>query len=484
MKAREGLPMLLTIRLRWGETMKAGVIPILLCSFYFVVPSAADEHSKANHTNSTVSHQPKGIPTTGIKSRRGPEKPDIESILSDMKRDGSSFDSGKLREMGKEGLSALLDHLLPRTKRLSMSRKDVLVLIRKLGDSKWKTRKLATRQLIEYGRPFKALIRKATHDNDLEVRLRAEHVLSTWEKAGHKSLEPYAKAFEVYLSGMTDKECLLELARRTCFVLQKGKTREDERKLLGHCLAVFTRLNDDTYWDILTPILDNEDDDSVAWVINHLGGSCSRRYRRFPPLLIKALASNREAVVAEALSWVPDCPFMQEWRRPSDPERIKSFVTKIFEGKNERLKFKACFPMMHTYRDPRAIEYLLSQVRSADKTRARTAIAWIGDSCNFGHRASPRLIKTLAPLLRLKDKDLRRAAAEALGTYSGTEVVRNLIPLLADKEAIIASGVAHALLEQKDKDMLKRLLRDAQKNATNALVRDKSRGLLEKLGSR
>jgi len=87
----------------------------------------------------------------------------------------------------------------------------------------------------------------------------------------------------------------------------------------------------------------------------------------------------------------------------------------------------------------------------------------------------------VAPLLKDEDDNTRRMAALALSTYDGEEVVRSLIPLLADKYSIIPQELSGRLLEQSDKDMLRRLLTAAANTESSGEVRKAAAAVLEKL---
>ncbi|MDK1032654.1 MAG: HEAT repeat domain-containing protein, partial [Planctomycetia bacterium] len=116
-----------------------------------------------------------------------------------------------------------------------------------------------------------------------------------------------------------------------------------------------------------------------------------------------------------------------------------------------------------------------------DPYRVRRSIGRIGDSCNSGKPAYPELLETLVPLLKSEDSGTGRAAADALRTYAGEEVVKNLIPLLGDQQNIIVTEASRNLLRQRDKAMLRRLLGEAAKINQSAVVRMQAAQLLKKL---
>lgn len=404
----------------------------------------------------------------------------IEDVLSRMSAEKRRFNPEALRKEGVAGLSRLLDRLLPQTAkrpRPSLSKAEAAKFVRQLGHDHYRVRENATRTLTNKAEPFRELVEQAARDPDLEVAIRAALILIVWD-AKRQALLPtdasqYADAFSAYLDGLADKAMLSELARRTRLALQSRSLSEGQRRVLSHCLAALARSGKDRYTDPLIPLLGHDDVSIAVWVTSTVGSRSRNRY--FPRLLLEALKSKRERVVDAALSWTPNC-----WDR-SKSAQVKRLVTAIFEGDNEKLKFHACFSMMHSYADKRAINYLLSQTNSPDKARARRAISWIADACNTRKKAFPRLLEQLGPLLKSKDKELRRMAADALRIYQGQQIVDALIPLLGDPEDIIRSEVSSNLLDQRDKSMLKARLADAARNAHSHTVRAKAKELLSRL---
>ena len=172
--------------------------------------------------------------------------------------------------------------------------------------------------------------------------------------------------------------------------------------------------------------------------------------------------------------------------------RLKEFDPKTFdpdavakglelEGDDEKLKFEACFPLMRDFHDPRALSYLLAQVGSSDWKRAKTAIYWVGDASNSGKPVTPEILEKVGPLLESRDADRRRAAVHAVGTWRGAEVVKRLIPVLADENAIVAREAAWRLSKQADRKALKKLLAEAAEKNESEKVRAKAAEILKGL---
>jgi len=439
--------------------------------------SASDTHNAAAWTLLAM------IMAAGGGARAADRQTEIDEALSELRQRGASFKPDRLRKTGLPGFRVLLDRLLIETappRKSVLSKTDAERLVEQLGADDYKTRDAASRKLTQWGRAFRELIDRAVASKDPEVSLRAKAILSAWESGSwdveKAAVAEYGTGFLIYLEGMTDEACWVELARRICMVFQRGSPRGRKRMILAHCVERIAKSGKDKYCEPLIPLLKHREAGVAVWLTRTFGSKSGNRY--FPLLLVEALRSDRELVVDTAISWTPNC-----WDRSRSKE-VRRLLTRIFDGDSERLKFHACFPLMHGYHDQQAITYLLSQAAATDKDRALRAISWLGDSCNSGRAASPQLLARLAPLLNSQDSALRRAAAGALGTYSGEEVVRHLIARLADKEAIIVTEAARNLLAQRDKAMLRRHLADAQHNSPSEAVRRKAKELLAKLGEK
>ncbi len=219
------------------------------------------------------------------------------------------------------------------------------------------------------------------------------------------------------------------------------------------------KTGDDNIVNKLLPLLNHPDISFAVNVVDGVGNGLSRNY--FPEFLLIALNSDREQIVSEAIPDVISCYDMTKI------QTVKSRLDEILNGDNETLKLKVCFPLMYRWGDQNAMTYLFSQAHSNDKTRAIRAISWIGDSQNSGKSEYPELLESLVPLLKSENNQIRRAASDALGTYSGENVIRNLIPMLIDKEKIITIEALNSLFDQRDKDLVQRLLAEALERTTD-----------------
>jgi hypothetical protein len=78
---------------------------------------------------------------------------------------------------------------------------------------------------------------------------------------------------------------------------------------------------------------------------------------------------------------------------------------------------------------------------------------------------------------------MRRTASDALGTYSGEAVIRNLIPMLADEVDIISVEAKNNLLDQRNKNLLSSILSDTIESTTDQRLITKIRELQEELAT-
>ena len=400
----------------------------------------------------------------------------VDDHLIAMGAQGAEYDPRKLDELGAAGLTGVLDRFFPDTAAPPDDpprAADIQRLIGQLGDDEFRVREQATATLTAVGQPRKELVVKAAESQDAEVRLRARRILAAWQPRPASSWAPHLPGFTKYVRGIKDRERLLILARRAADVLTKGLPPDDEAKLVKACVAGVAQGRDEASSDVLRPLLQHEDPRIVVLLVEGFGRHNDNSY--CPPLLIEALGNERDSVVAAALSSGP-CPSWDKDRA----EELRQALRTVFARRKEPLKFQACFALMHNFRDPEAIEYLLEQTQSPDAGRAFKAVGWIGDSCNFGQPATKRILDSLQPHLESKNAEFRRAAARALAVYSGEEVVQRLILLLGDLTPIIIEEAKLGLREQQDKALVRRLLADAAATHADPKVRQRAQELLDR----
>lgn len=400
----------------------------------------------------------------------------MNAVLADMLARKQRFEPEGLHAMGLDGLSALLDRLLPdtaRAKNSGLSEQSVAQLIEQLGDDNYRLRESATEKLLELGAVVRAPLIRATRHDDAEIAWRARRILRRLQAEKNEDKGGYVAAFTVYVEEIKDGERIRELAERTRIALDRGMPGGGRLGLLERCMMTVARSGKDEYSNLLKPLLKHEDPIVAVLVTRMIGSASDNRY--FPALLLDALQHDRDEIVLAAISQTPNC-----WDKRRAPE-VKRLLISIFEGDNEPLKFQACFPLMHGYYYRQAVDYLLEQTRSKNQQRRQRALSWIGDSCNLGKPADAKLLEALVPLLKSPDHSTRRMAVGALAIYSGEDVVQNLVPLLDDPKAVIATEVSYRLLHQRDKNMLRRLLTTAAKDDPNQRIRTKAAAILEQL---
>ena len=379
--------------------------------------------------------------------------------------------------MGVRGLEVVLNRLLPDTlpPKVQATEQEIRVLIKQLGNEQFEIREQATRKLLALGRGNRPLLLKAVKNPDAEVRQRVKGILDEWDPCRGLDLAPYVEAFWVYSERpIKDKDCVFLLAQRTAAALQNGIETGPRRTFLEYALRAVSRSCDDRAFNLFRPLLKHEDVSVGVMVVHNLAGYKSNNHY-FPLLLLEALASEREPILAEAIDWAPNC-----WDRKQARE-VERLVRRVFVKGNANLKFRASFALMHSYRDDQAYAYILQQTQSKDAGRAQTAIYCLADNSNSHRQASPELLKNLVPYLTSPNNELRRAASHALGVYPDKKVIEHLVSLLGDKQEIIANETSNALLEYREKAEVRRVLEIVAKNHENKVVRAKAQELLDRL---
>jgi hypothetical protein len=222
------------------------------------------------------------------------------------------------------------------------------------------------------------------------------------------------------------------------------------------------------------------DDVQVAVLVTQWVGESTASYpgvRFCPALLLEALQSDREEVALSAVHWAGNCG---DTPRKAEIERL---LVALFDGKNEQLKFQACAPLIRTYHHSAALDYLLQEAKGADLNRRYAALSWLSSP---NQRApDKKVFDALVELLKSNDGHTRYMAVLALSSYSGEEVVKHLLPLLADTYNIIPNELGNRLVQQPDKAMLRRLL-TAVKDDTKQKekVRQQAAAILQDLEQR
>ena len=400
-------------------------------------------------------------------------------ILQQMAREQANFDTHALHQRGVAGLAEVLDFLLPDTAASKQSPELVAGLITKLGADSFLVREQAQRELVQLGSSARNAVSKAGQVSpDPEIRFRAKAVLAQWAVIHHRPVKQYLYAFGKYLAEVHDKERLALAARRGRVALDAGMPQGDRKAMIQMCIVAGALADDDEINNELAPLLENDERQVAVWFTRSLGAA--RDNRQYPRLLLAALKSDSPDVVQEAIDRTPNCWDFQ--RRPA----VRDALMKIFAGDDTDLKLQVCFPLMHDHREQLAIDHLLELASHGDRKSQGRAVSWLGDSCNSGKPAPPKLLQVFAPLFKSTDDGLRRGAYGSIGTYAGEAVIRHLIEGLGEPQASIVRSATLDLAHRKEqeRDLTLRLLTEAAENHASEQVRNNSRSLLKELNQK
>jgi hypothetical protein len=404
----------------------------------------------------------------------------VALLVDGMASRGSGFDAAELHALGVDGLAAVLNYLLPDTapppgpQPPGPPEAEIRGLIARLDADDFTVRETATQELIVRAKNHRLLIEEAWRSDSLEVRLRAERVMASWEARPGARLSAYLSGFWTYLENIEDTERLKLLATRTAKAFEQGMPEGDRLHMLRLCIAGVAHGRDDASCNILRPLV-RHPDVRVATLVTETAGAYKKESRFVPQLLIDALASDQQPVVESALR------FLLGSQDPQRREPIRVALRRVFETGSEPLKFQACLPLIRDYQDADAWLYVLAQTKSTDSSRVRTAWNWIGDTKNCGRSPNARLLKEVAPYLASAKSEHRRAGALALGAFAGAEVARRLIALLGDSDPNVHHQAEASLLAQPDRPVVAQLLHDAAGTHADAQVRSRAAVLLTKV---
>ncbi len=388
---------------------------------------------------------------------RPPSRPSkFDKIFEEMAQAGDTYDPAPLLELEHTGLKVALDRALP----------------------------FVLNANIENG------------DEDLELIQEME--IGKWQAWGTGDLrradvpKELVEGFVNYLAEIDDAESIRLITNRVLAVLKEGTLRSSTRDtIMKHSVATIVRSGNQQQLQRLTQLYNASSSEpkakknyrtsrSAEWLIEL---ACHGRHRGFAKpgdldsLVVAALRSDHARVVDAAISCCT------ELRTNSIAAETKTALTEIFQGEDQDLKFQSCFPLMYLFGYQESIDYLMEQVASTDEERSRTAIVWLGDTCNWSKPASPELLEALRPALRSENAKIRAAACRAIGTYSGNEVIKLLISMLGDDDGNITIAARRNLegtLAKRNK-ALPSLLEEAANTNESEAIRNHCRSILDGL---
>src|SRR5438067_7213129 len=236
----------------------------------------------------------------------------IAILVDGMANRGANYDATELHALGADGLAAVIDHLLPDTAPppkpilSGPPEAEIRRLIARLDADEFSAREAATQELIEKARGRRASVHEAAKSQSLEVRMRAERVLASWDPRYAERLNAYLSGFWTYLEGISDPARLALLARRTLLAFEPGMPEGDRLHLLRLCIAGVAHGHDDVSCDILRPLVQHNDV-RIAALVTETVGAYKTNGQFVPQLLVDALASPRREVIEIALRFVVGC---------------------------------------------------------------------------------------------------------------------------------------------------------------------------------
>ena len=367
--------------------------------------------------------------------------------------------------------TALLDVLLPDTAAgapPAPRSRDIAALIDQLAARDAAARELATRKLIKMGPDFGGAIERAADDNatwaaDLppELRLRARRIVREWQRR-ESDRRPRNLDIRMYVARLKDRRALdivCDRARRALDAASPGGIR---RRVLGACVGGLVKAasRDERYVDAFRPLLAHPEEDVSLLIVAALR---ERDLNFFPLLLLDALKDPRPNVVEEALNGTTHC---LDGRRDA---AVRAAVRAIFAAPEEKLKLHAAGVLVHDWDDAEATRYLVMQVMSRDRDRQRSALAWLQE-IPVHRPPPPGLLEAAGPLLRSNEAELRQAAVETIGTYTGDQVLQLLIPVLSDPAPEVRYFVFDRL-QFLDRAAVRRALNDAARGDADRDIR-------------
>jgi HEAT repeat protein len=350
----------------------------------------------------------------------------------------------ELHKLGPEGLSAVLDELLPGTAEDAASvvtEAAATALIRQLGSVRYARREAATAKLIRWGRfprtqvPFlHERLEQATRGEDPEVAVRARSVLRAWGRREQDYVVRWADALAVYVRGLHDPDRLDLLARRAAVALRLGRPSGGRERLLEAMVARIAAAGKDRYCDLLRPTLAHSDRDLPLWLFERMRPHLPPGF--VPRLFLDALVSHRRPLADDVLGRLEAPPI----------DRLAALL-RTSSGQAAVYVVRALGLSL----DPRALAPLTAALKHKE-----AEVRWIA-ALALARHSDPGAVEPLIAALRDSDAKVVAAAARTLGMYADWRAVLPLIAALGHSESRVRAAAADALGRTGDRRAIRPL---------------------------
>jgi hypothetical protein len=226
-----------------------------------------------------------GAPTT-----HGADNPQrIENILEDMKTQGTAFDPGELITLGKEGLGAILDILMPESAGYRhIGLEETELLTRDLGHAQFSRRKNAVAQLVYGGVYVRESVKAASAcTDDLEIALNAKQVLQrvlsptvkTDRQQNGQLTQDYGKAYGRYLAKLQAEDCWRLIAVRTTQSLFCGRdSTGSSNDFMWQSFTTLAKRGEDSALSLFRPVIQLKNESLSRWVFNGIRAYCRKGF--------------------------------------------------------------------------------------------------------------------------------------------------------------------------------------------------------------
>jgi HEAT repeat protein len=317
-------------------------------------------------------------------------------------------------------------------------------LVRALKDEERDVRTSVVEALTSIGKPAEEHLVQALNDNDSDIRMGAAEALDKlgWQPGDDTERVQYLLAKrdwgELTTVGETAAEPLIRALDDNDWAVRTSAA--EALGTIGDARAVepLIRALHDEYWNVnraaektlgtigepaIEPLIQALLRDNDRKVRASAAGALGRikNKRAFAPL---AQALNDEDVEVRASA--ADALGKLGWQPGDDTERVRYLLAKRDWKGLAKLGEPAVEPLIHALRDN------ASEVRK----RAAEALGTIGDK---------RAVEPLVQALKDEYRDVNRSAAEALGTIRDANAVELIIQALGDESEDVRWGAARAL---------------------------------------
>ncbi len=264
-------------------------------------------------------------------------------------------------------------------------------------------------------------------------------------------------------------ECMRDFVVQS---LRTGKPSRSFRTILGSMILTTVSAKND---DLISPykeFINKRNMELTKWFLYYIGAERDDTF--YPDLLLQALQNPNEEIVDIALSWTSPV-----WDKEKK-EAVHHEVNSIFNGSNERLKFKAAYILLEDFDEKKAFDYFLTQAKSGEVSVRITATRNIRNPCEWGDEMSDEVYEVLFANLMDSNEGIRLAAIDAFLGFNDDRVIKSIVPFLNHDNKNLRRDIVKEIAGYKNRDFVIEQLKEQIATTSDKDLREATEDLLNK----